>query len=500
MFLASKDQKMQQFVNFAIVVMGVIAAISAGIIGYEQPLLLGIGLVGLILAVLSFVHIDVTIVAFFIILLTNTATIAVKFHGVPFIIGAAFPLLLFFPLLNYIIFKRERVVIIPMMIFLLGLAFVEIVGSLFAVRIDVAVEELFTFVVEGIAIYVLVINVIRSEKTLKRVILAIMVSTIILGIFPIFQQITGTFDNDYWGYAQIPGRGFTTSESLIGEETQERLAGAIGEKNRFAQIMLLLTMICVPQIVSSPSWQGRSLALVASVIGFAAMILPFSRGNAVGFVLMLIIGVFLRFISIRQLLTIVLLAVIMLFLFPQYSSRLLSLQDSFSWIAGNAGDSEVDGATRGRATTMLAALIVFSENPIIGAGPGQYVYLSQDVANDLGLRYFSGGREAHNLYLDVAANTGIIGLFCLMSIITLSIKQLMDTRNRWQEERPDIAGIATGLALALIAYATTGIFLHFSYIRYFWVIVAVANTVPLVANKIQRLNTNVSEPIKQLKV
>src|SRR5690606_27754588 len=120
---------------------------------------------------------------------------------------------------------------------------------------------------------------------------------------------------------------------------------AIGEKNRFAQIMLLLSMICVPQIMSAPSWKGRSLALVASVIGFAAMILPFSRGNAVGFVLMLIIGVLLRFVSIRQLLTIVLLAVIMLVLFPQYSSRLLSLQDSFSWIAGNAGDSEVDGAT-----------------------------------------------------------------------------------------------------------------------------------------------------------
>ena len=120
MHLVGNNRTMQQVVSIMIVLMSVIVAILAGVIGYDQPILLVVGLFGIILAVMSFVWIDVTVMAFFVVLLTNTATISVKFHGVPFVVGAAFPLLLFFPLMNYVIIKRERLIITPLMFLLLG--------------------------------------------------------------------------------------------------------------------------------------------------------------------------------------------------------------------------------------------------------------------------------------------------------------------------------------------------------------------------------------------
>ena len=41
--------------------------------------------------------------------------------------------------------------------------------------------------------------------------------------------------------------------------------------------------------------------------------------------------------------------------------------------------------------------------------------------------------------------------------------------------RPDLANIATAFLLALVAYMGTSVFLHLSYPRYFWMILALAS-------------------------
>jgi O-antigen ligase len=488
-FDSNREQFIQRLIQFGIVLFAIIVALVAGLLVDEQPILFVIGLLGLVLAIISVIWIDVTTIAFFIILLTNTGTIAVKFHGVPFIVGAAFPLLLFVPVLNYIVFRRERIVIIPMMFLMLGLLFVQLVGAFFAVRIDDAFAELLIFLIEAVVIYVLVINAVRTEKTLKLVILAMMISTVILGGIPLYQQISGTFDNNYGGYAQIPGRGFSTGEGLLEEEVQQRLAGAIGEKNRFAQIMLMLSIICVVQIPTATNKHEKLLAISAATIGFAAATLPFSRGAAVGFVLTILIAVPLKFISIRQLFLMIFLAVLMLIAFPQYTQRLVSIQSIIERATGNSSaTTEADGAFMGRQTSMLAALIVYSEHPLFGVGPGQYRYYSQEVGNELGIKRQSGNRQAHNLYLDIAANMGTFGLILVMAITLLTIKQLVYVRKRWLDKRPDIAGIATGFALAMITYLTTGLFLHFAYVRYFWAFIAVSQVIYLISNKIGEIS------------
>jgi hypothetical protein len=40
--------------------------------------------------------------------------------------------------------------------------------------------------------------------------------------------------------------------------------------------------------------------------------------------------------------------------------------------------------------------------------------------------------------------------------------------------RPDVAHLATGIGLAIVAYLGTGVFLSLAFQRYFWLLVALA--------------------------
>mgnify|MGYP006176969325 CR=1 FL=1 len=44
----------------------------------------------------------------------------------------------------------------------------------------------------------------------------------------------------------------------------------------------------------------------------------------------------------------------------------------------------------------------------------------------------------------------------------------------WLNRRPELADLATGFILALGAYLGTGVFLHLSYERYYWILIALA--------------------------
>ena len=83
-------------------------------------------------------------------------------------------------------------------------------------------------------------------------------------------------------------------------------------------------------------------------------------------------------------------------------------------------------------------------------------------------------RQAHDLYLHIAAENGGLGLLAFLGILALTLRDLIRVRRRWLVARPELAAMATGLMLAVVTYMTTGLFLHLSYARYFWLVLAIA--------------------------
>jgi O-antigen ligase len=163
-------------------------------------------------------------------------------------------------------------------------------------------------------------------------------------------------------------------------------------------------------------------------------------------------------------------------MFPQYTVRLQSLtvlSDAAS-SDGNVSLAGADGAIRGRATDILAALLIFRDHPLIGVGPDMVRYYTQDYSRDIGFRYLTNNPQAHSLFPGIAAESGILGLICFLLIIYIPLRDLVRARNRWRVSRPDLSYIATAFFQVLISYIVTGLFLHMSYLRFFYLMIALA--------------------------
>ena len=205
----------------------------------------------------------------------------------------------------------------------------------------------------------------------------------------------------------------------------------------------------------------------------------------------------MRYIKLSQLLVVLVVCLVALQLFPQYTKRLSSLGSLSTLFSDNeSGLSQTDGAIQGRATEMLAAALVFADHPLVGVGPGMFRYYVQEYAKGLDLRTLTTDREAHILYLGIAANHGILGLGCFLMMLYITLRNLAAIRKRWSVERPDLANIAASFMFAIIMYMTTGLFLHMSYMRYFWLILALANAAEQIAHDAALSSTELA-PIHQ---
>jgi O-antigen ligase len=136
----------------------------------------------------------------------------------------------------------------------------------------------------------------------------------------------------------------------------------------------------------------------------------------------------------------------------------------------------VDGAVQGRATENLAAFHVFRDHPLLGVGPGQFFNrYSAEAGNALDMRFLKQNRRAHNLYLEIAADTGALGLAAFLALVGVTLVQLRRLAQFWRWANPELASLADALLVALIAYMASAVFLQLAYQRYFWFLLALGN-------------------------
>jgi O-antigen ligase len=82
---------------------------------------------------------------------------------------------------------------------------------------------------------------------------------------------------------------------------------------------------------------------------------------------------------------------------------------------GQVGEIQagVDPSIRGRTAELTAAWEMFADHPLVGVGYGNYIVLYPEYARESGIDLRSTERNAHNLFLATAAETGIAGLIAL---------------------------------------------------------------------------------------
>lgn len=457
----------------AVAILIIMGAVAAGMLAADAALLAVAGASALLLAIAIVLKPDVATLTTIGLIYTNAAVVAVRFHGVPFFVGASVPLLLVVPLARDLIVRRLPVVAPPMLRWLFVLLFIHLVSALFSNDTRRSWDAVVTFFVEGVGLYVLLVNVIRTPAMLRATTWVLILSGALVSVFSVHQVMTGNYDSNYFGFAQADTAIRTGVETLTGEVLQPRMAGSIGETNRFAQVMLMLVPLGIFRIIDERRLSLRLLAGVCTLIITLGVVLSFSRGGAVALGLLVLALFVLRLIRARYLLVLVAALALILVAFPQYTNRLTSLTAVGELDAGVT--SAVDNSLLSRATETLAAALVIVDHPVIGVGPDMFPIHYEEYAQVVGILIRNdAAREAHNLYLGVGAELGIPGLVVFLIIAFQTVRMLLRARRASLRTRPDLERLTTPFLLALMTYYVTGMFLHLSFIRFYWMILAIA--------------------------
>lgn len=417
------------------------------------------------------------VVAF--VLYTNAAVVGVRYHGVPFVVGASYLLLLVFPIVRDVVFLRRAPVVTPALLCIIGYFCVALVGALLAMLPEKSMGEFQEMSLEGALLYLLFVGAIRTPKVLQRVVWALLAAGVFMGAVVCTQQLLGAYDDDFMGFGQLEqaSKGFLVTDiDVTGAPRQQRLTGSLGEPNRFAQVMAVLAPLALLQIYVSRRLAHRMLAVVALGVILVGGSLAFSRGAAIGLGLMVLVMVAMGYAKPRHLLAMGVVLALVAIAVPQYARRLASITEvtSLALEGGSEGLEDADGATRGRLTEMIAAVFIFADHPLVGAGPGMYPEHYLEYSRLAGGKVRAERRQPHSMPLHLASENGMLGLATFGLAVFFTFRDLARARRRWQRSRPDLAHLAAGVTLALVVYLTTGLFLHISYARYFWFTFALA--------------------------
>lgn len=454
-------------------VWGLLVAEAPATVVIPGLLLLGVLLVG---------HPQTATTLAIVLLFSNAGVIAVKYHGLPGLAAGVLPLLLCITLAHRVFVEHRGLVVPHAMPWLVMFTIVQAVGTVASRDPQLSAAALNTFLVEGFALYLLVVNTVRSFEALRLAALALVLTAGALGSLTLFQEATHSNSSRYGGFAQMSKATIDTSHGRTG---RQRHAGAIGEQNRWAQCLVLVVPIA---IAIGTRDRSKTMRIVAwtSLAGIASgIVLTYSRGAAVGLGITLLVAVLLRWVKPWVGVASAAAAVILLAIFaPAFLGRASTLVNSSDQNADPFAATAPDSSITNRSTEAAAAAAVFGRHPVVGVGTGLFPTYFQVQARTQGASRIVGvNREAHDLYLGLAAETGALGLgsFCGFAIAT--VRACGTVRRRPLGGREDVAALVTGFALSVVAYLATGLFLHFAYIRYFWLFAALAAAAAIVGRE-----------------
>lgn len=461
--------------------------------GVGMAIVVAVVLLGALLAASPFVVLGLAIAAVFVVAVlvdTQVATlaavfliyldvpgVAVQVHGLPSALGGAFVLLLLIPFLVDIR-RGEPIRLTPTLGIMVVLFLFTTISTLMSAYPELAISGLEKQVIEGLLLYFLLTNVVRTRDVLRRALWMIIVATSILAVLTIFQGLTGAYFRPFFGFAQPDPATFA------GQGLDWRASGPFGDPNYYGQILVVGIAIALVFC-----WRERTAALRLAAGGAAllmlyAVALTSSRGAGVAFLLLLVAMAFMRYFRGWQMLAMVLGVAVLLVAVPSYVSRVATVTSVGSASSQVGSDPNADLSAQQRSTEMVAAYHVFLDHYVVGVGPSvfpaYYRRYAQATGGALHDRERSGAakgqeaqREAHNILLDVASSLGLLGLLAFLGVVGTSFAAA------WRVRRACLvagdgegADLATALVLAFAAYLLAGMFLSLAYERYFWMLAA----------------------------
>ncbi len=284
-----------------------------------------------------------------------------------------------------------------------------------------------------IIIFVVMVNVLRTEKQLKALLLLVMVATCILSFAAINDYRAGNF-------------------ALMGVRIKGAIGGLFQNPNDLALHFVTFLPIIIVLGLASRNLFAKLIYFATAVATLGGTIVTFSRGGFLG--LIAVIGVLVWRLGKKNVVIVGVISASLIFFL-----LILAPVTYRDRIATTGDDSSVARMGELKRSVFLAV-----RNPVFGVGKDNYVLFSDRE------------QATHNSYTQIAAEIGLTGavVYVLFLITTLRRVGRMPHPRHVDKKRRLLPYLAIGVQASLVGYMVTSLFASVAFLWYVYYLAAYA--------------------------
>lgn len=239
-----------------------------------------------------------------------------------------------------------------------------------------------------------------------------------------------------------------------------RATGPLSDPNFWAQALILALPLALWSMRQGPTRLTRICAAGAGGLIVVGVALTQSRGGAIAMIIAL--AVWLWFQGGRWRLAIVVLPMLIIL-----AVVLTGSTQRFEQLR-NINDPSQSAEFKGRLSENIAAFQMWRDHPVLGIGANQFPSNYRTYAAKIGLDA-RAERNAHNSYLQAAAETGTLGLVAFVGMIVTGLWCGLRARSRLLAMGlTRAAGCTEALIAGLVGYLCAAVLLHQAFPEYLW--------------------------------
>ena len=307
--------------------------------------------------------------------------------------------------------------------------------------------EAIRVLLQGALFYLVGYNLIRSPKQIQVLVLIMLIAVTIIAAYGIYQFAIGLETPDRW----------LSGEAETGIRT--RVFSTVGNPNALGGYLILFAPLAMALALKSKDWLHKLVYLGVTGILTLCLVLTFSRGAWLGFVVSLfVLGLLLD----RRILIALLVGLVAApFVLPQTMINRILVLFSPEYLRISA--------VWGRIYFWRQAYIRMIENPWLGVGPGTF---GDAVARR---HQIPGSIWVDNHYLKIGAEIGVTGL---VAFLWLMARSVLGTRKEWRKvtdpfQKALLTGGIAGLTAVVVQNLTVSVFEVLFVSTYWWFMVGI---------------------------
>lgn len=344
--------------------------------------------------------------------------------------------------ISWILHKGSHPLRFPLQMWLMCFFLMAVLISKIAAQSPLVTGAVAEEFIKMCILFFLIINTITDRRDLMQIIWVVVLINLVLVLYHYYEYKTG------WQSIFI----FTTFRGL--------------NRNGFAAVLAATAGLTFNMARETGNKVLKAALLFCFLAFVCGVVLTYSRGGALALAVSISLCVLF---GKKKKITIPILIILMLIIGSRISGKYFGTLETIT------GYKE-DASAMGRVATNYAAINMLKAHPVSGVGAGNFPGVFFEYTPEDMRQWVEPGKNVHNIVLQVASETGILGLMPFILLVASTFFGIIRSRKRFfgEKGKEEVDYMATGIGIAFFVYFLAMQFGQGAYYGYLYIYVPLA--------------------------